>query len=97
MIVNIRDPQTLHRIEPTSVSLYLQQNGWEEKQHLKGKVAFWNKTIEDNEEVEISLPLDPKFADFHFRISEILQVLAIVEHRLPDEIFSDLVKLNPQR
>jgi hypothetical protein len=93
MIVNIRDPQTLRQINPTSVSTYLQQKGWQ--QQVEGKVSFWTKTIEDNEEeVEISLPLDPKLADFHFRISEILQTLSIVERRLPEEIFNDLLQLN---
>jgi hypothetical protein len=96
MIVNIRDPQTLRQIDVTIVSIYLQQNGWHEK-HVADKVAFWIKTIEDNEEAEISLPLDRKLADFHFRISEILQILAIVEHRLPEEIFNDLVNLNAQK
>jgi hypothetical protein len=97
MIVNIRDPQTLRQINPTSVSTYLQQKGWHEQKHVEGKVAFWTKNVEDNEEVKISLPLDPKLADFHFRISEILQALAIVEHRLPEEIFNDLVNLVTQR
>jgi hypothetical protein len=97
MIVNIRDPQTLRQINPTSVSTYLRQKGWHEQQHVEGKVAFWTKNVEDNEEVKISLPLDPKLADFHFRISEILQALAIVEHRLPEEIFNDLVNLVTQR
>jgi hypothetical protein len=93
MIINIRDPQTLRQINPISVSTYLQQNGWHEQQHVEDKVASWTKAIKDNEQVEISLPLDPNFADFHFRISEILQTLAIVEHRLPEEIFNDLVSI----
>jgi hypothetical protein len=97
MIVNIRDPQTLRQINPISVSTYLQQNGWHEQQHVEGKVASWTKAIKDNEQVEISLPLDPNFADFHFRISEILQTLAIVEHRLPEEIFNDLVNIITQK
>jgi hypothetical protein len=97
MIVNIRDPQTLRQINPASVSIYLQQNGWHEQQQVEGRVAFWTKKIEDNEEVEISLPLDSKLADFHLRISEILQNLAIVEHRLPEEIFNDLVNLTVQK
>jgi hypothetical protein len=97
MIVNIRDPQTLRQINPISVSIYLQQNGWHEQQHVEGKVAFWTKTIEDNEEAEISLPLDLKLADFHFRISEILQTLAIVEHRFPEDIFNDLFNLVVQK
>jgi hypothetical protein len=97
MIVNIRDPQTLRQINPTSVSTYLQQKGWHEQQHVEDKVVSWTKKIEDSEELEISVPLDPKFADFHFRISEVLQNLAIVENRLPEEIFDDLVSLTQQK
>jgi hypothetical protein len=96
MIVNIRDPQTLRQINPISVSTYLQQNGWHEQQQVEGKVAYWTKAINDNEQVEISLPLDPNFADFHFRISEILQTLAIAEHRLPEVIFNDLTNVATQ-
>jgi hypothetical protein len=97
MIVNIRDPQTLRQINPISISTYLQQNGWHEQQHIEGGAGFWTKIIEDNEQVEISIPLNPNFADFHFRISEILQNLAITEHRLPEEIFDDLVNVAAQK
>ena len=96
MIVNIRDPQTLRQINPTNLSAYLQQNNWHEKHHVESHAAFWTKRIEDNEEAEVVLPLNSEFADFHYRISEILQTLAIVEHRLPEEVFNDLVNLSTE-
>ena len=97
MIVNIRDPQTLRQINPASLSVYLQQNNWHEKYHVESHAAFWTKRIEDNEEAEVVLPLNSEFADFHYRISEILQTLAIVEHRLPEEVFNDLVNLSTEK
>jgi hypothetical protein len=96
MTIDIRDPHTLRQIDPARVSTHLLENGWQEQRRVGDRAAFWTKKIVGDEEVEILLPLDRELPDFHFRISEILQTLAIVEHLNPQEIFEKLVTQNPQ-
>ena len=94
MILDIRNPQILRLVAPAKVSDHLLENGWQEQSHLGDRAALWTKTIAGDEEVEILLPLDRELPDFHFRISEILQTLAIVEHCSPQEVFDKLVDLD---
>ncbi len=96
MTIDIRDPKTLRQIVPARVSAHLLENGWQEQRRVGDRAAFWTKKIVGDEEVELLLPLDRELPDFHFRISEILQTLAIVEHLNPQEIFEKLVSQHPQ-
>ncbi len=94
MTIDIRNPQILRQVVPTNISAYLLGTGWQEQRYLGDRAAFWTKKIAEDEEVEILLPLDRELADFQFRISEILQTLALVEHCSPQEIFEKLVDRN---
>src|SRR4030042_214735 len=92
MKATIRDLEALRSIKPLELAGYLRSQNWKEdvEGSVPQKASLWKFTINGGREFEILLPLDQELRDFHFRISEVLATLEIVENRSQLQILHDL-------
>ena len=90
MKVTIKDGSILKTLKPLEVVAYLRASGWREETKEEGEFSVW---IKDGD-FEVVLPLDQSYADFALRMSDILQVLEVVEGRPQNEILADLLIFN---
>ncbi|MEA5620103.1 hypothetical protein VB711_19965 [Cronbergia sp. UHCC 0137] len=90
MKATIQDIDILKSINPLEVAGYLRNQGWQQQSQINDIASIWILEVGEGESVEILLPLNPEFRDFPARMSEVLQNLAIVEHRSQLEIINNL-------
>lgn len=87
MRINPLDIKIIKTIQPAQVSHYLRSVGWQEAEQLEDKASIWTK-LDQDEIVEILLPLKPEAPDFVRRLWEALETLEIVERQGKSEILS---------
>lgn len=90
MNVDIRDTVVLNALGPLDLELYLKSRGWNESFIMPDKYSVWITRDGNNEEYEITLPLDRTVIDYALRIGELLNTLELAENRSQTEIYNDL-------
>ncbi|EHQ36086.1 hypothetical protein [Methanoplanus limicola] len=90
MNVDIRDTEVLNALGPLDLELYLKSRGWNESFIMPDKYSVWITRDGNNEEYEITLPLDRTVIDYALRIGELLNTLELAENRSQTEIYNDL-------
>ena len=90
MKVEVRDAAALNALKPLEVAAYLRAKGWRREADLNGKGSLWLQTFANGEELDITLPLTRDLADYALRMGELLQTLAVAEHRSELEVLRDV-------
>jgi hypothetical protein len=93
MKASIRDPETLRKIDPNQVAVYLEKKGWRQESYIDQKASIWTIADTSEDEAEVLLPLNTSFRDYPFRVSEILQTLEAIEQRPQADIYNNLIEL----
>ena len=91
MKASIRDATVLSALRPLEIAAYLRSSGWKKAHEKVNKWSSWVVTRAANDDFEVTLPLDSSVRDFAQRMSDILQVLEVVEERSQLEIMRDLI------
>jgi len=73
----------------TEIQAYLRNTGWSRIETVKNSIALFQKEMSNNF-YEAMLPLDKDFADYNYRIYDILESIADAENRNIDQILTDL-------
>lgn len=85
MRARITDSAALRKISPSQIMAYLRSKGAKQVGKLSDKAAIWTLGKE-----EFLVPLAAEFADYAYRIADILAALERVEERSQLEIMDDL-------
>ena len=85
MRARITDPATLRTISPAQIIAYIRSRGAVQVGNFLGKATIWSYKTS-----EFLVPVDIQFADYAYRIAEILAALEKVEDRSQVQIFEDL-------
>ncbi|GAA4539829.1 hypothetical protein [Amycolatopsis samaneae] len=80
--------ELLATIQLADIVTYLHAAGWREGGPYSRSVV-WRLTV-DGDEAELLVPADPKLRDYANGVSDIVETLALVENRTPQEIVRDL-------
>ena len=84
-----RDPQTLARVRPGPLRVYLSAQGW--RLECQRDVSETWTLPKRGGVFEVMVPLDPLLRDYGYRIAEILQTLEAVEERDRLQVLADLL------
>jgi hypothetical protein len=76
-------------LDPVDIERYLSASGWSVQQRTDD-MAVWVGG-EDSEGFELLVPLNPAFGDYHARLLDTVETLALAEDRLPTEVVADLL------
>ena len=85
MRARITDSAALRKISPSQIMAYLRSKGAKQVGKLSDKAAIWTLGKE-----EFLVPLAAEFADYAYRVADILAALERVEERSQLEIMDDL-------
>ncbi|MGK7871891.1 MAG: hypothetical protein AB4426_00780 [Xenococcaceae cyanobacterium] len=89
MKVTVWDINVLRNIKPQNVEIYLQANGWHQR-NLVRDVSIWTRDTFFEDRLKIQLLLDPEYDDFPLRMHEVLDTLEIAENRSQLAILRDI-------
>ncbi|MDR3712732.1 MAG: hypothetical protein P4L51_07950 [Puia sp.] len=73
----------------TQIQAYLRNTGWLRIETAKAEIALFQKNNGDDFE-EVVLPLNKDFADYKYRIVDVLESIASIEKRKVDQVLTDL-------
>ena len=77
----------INSIDPNSVYLYLQNNGWKEREKIDDRAIIFMMQ-KNNKRYSLLLPLAQDIPDFYSRMYDVLRVLEAIESRPKSEILN---------
>jgi hypothetical protein len=84
--MNAPDQADLDAVTPADVARYLAGTGWSQQQRAP-HLSVWT-TADD--EFEVLLPLNAEFRDYHARLRDAVQTIALSEERTVREVMADV-------
>lgn len=90
MKTEIKDSDFLRLLEPSKISLYLQNHGWIKKDQIDDKFEIYIHEDFAKNQYDIKLPLNQRFNDYPYRMRELLETLEKFENRSQNQIVKEL-------
>jgi hypothetical protein len=88
-MAEVREAETIQKINPVDVVEYLRSNNWVQQQSPANS-SFWIK-----DEFEVTVPLDREVNDYCIRIGEVLHTVSVAEGRSENLVYDDFLKYIP--
>jgi len=90
----ILDRYPIEHVNPTSLKNYLKDRGWSEVPFKNNNLIKFKSPapIEDDEYIEIFVPLNENFADYLIAVESVVDTIAAYEDKSFDEVFSHILQ-----